>query len=89
MKLKFLHDSKYFNRDTAQEQLLKKGQTYEIPDTDVNAFLAGENPRAEVVAKEKKSVEEDQKAAPEVEAKAAPQATKKAKPRTTKKGRGK
>jgi hypothetical protein len=89
MKLKFLHDSKYFNRDTAQEQLLKKGQTYDIPESDVSAFLAGENPRAEVVKKEKSAPEEEQKPEPEVEAKAVPQVTKKAKPRVTKKGKGK
>ena len=54
MKLKFLHDSMRFNRETAREELIKKGQTVDIPDEDVNAFLAGTNPRAEIVsAKEK------------------------------------
>jgi hypothetical protein len=35
MKLKFLHDSMRFNRETAKEETIKKGQTVDIPDEDV------------------------------------------------------
>jgi hypothetical protein len=88
MKLKFLHDSMRFNRETAKEETIKKGQTVDIPDEDAGAFLSGTNPRAEIVsAKEKAAFEEAQKPAPIVEAKAEPQVTKKAKPKLTKKGK--
>lgn len=90
MKLKFLHDSKYFNRETAQEQGIKKGQVIDIADEDAPAFLAGENPRAEIVsAKEKAAFEEATKPETEVTAKETPKATKKAQPRTTKKAKHK
>lgn len=62
MKLKFLHDSMRFNQETAREEIIKKGQTVEIPDEDAGAFLSGSNPRAEIVsAKEKKEWEEENK----------------------------
>lgn len=90
MKLKFLHDSMRFNPETAREEIIKKGQTVEIPDEDAGAFLSGENPRAEIVsAKEKKEYEEAQK--PEVveETKAEPVAQKKAKATHTRKAKKK
>lgn len=89
MKLKFLHDSKYFNTEKAQEQTIKAGQIVDIPDSDVNAFLAGDNPRAEVVTKEKEEPKVESKTAPVVEAKAAPTTIKKAKPTITKKAKRK
>ena len=82
MKLKFLHDSMRFNRETAREELIKKGQTVDIPDEDVNAFLSGTNPRAEIVsAKEKAALEEEGKALPIVETKEEPQVVTKASPK--------
>jgi hypothetical protein len=88
MKLRFLHDSMYFNQETAQEQHIKKGQTVDIPEIDVNAFISGDNPRAEIVSeKEKATMEKEGKALPVVETKEEPVATKKAKPRTTKKAK--
>jgi hypothetical protein len=86
MKLKFLHDSMRFNRETAKEETIKKGQTVDIPDEDAGAFLSGTNPRAEIVsAKEKASFEEAQKPEPVAEVKPEPKAQKKAQPRVTKK----
>jgi hypothetical protein len=86
MKLKFLHDSMRFNRETAKEETIKKGQTVDIPDEDAGAFLSGTNPRAEIVsAKEKAAFEEAQKPVIEEEVKPEPVVQKKAKPKITKK----
>jgi hypothetical protein len=69
MKLKFLHDSMRFNQETAREEIIKKGQTVEIPDEDAGAFLSGVNPRAEIVStKEKKEWEEENKSILEAQA---------------------
>jgi hypothetical protein len=86
MKLKFLHDSMRFNRETAKEETIKKGQTVDIPDEDAGAFLSGTNPRAEIVsAKEKAAFEEAQKPVIEEDVKPEPVVQKKAKPKITKK----
>jgi hypothetical protein len=88
MKLKFLHDSMMFNRETAKEETIKKGQTVDIPDEDAGAFLSGTNPRAEIVsAKEKAAFEEEQKPVIKEEVKPDPVVQKKAKPKLTKKGK--
>lgn len=84
MKLRFLHESKYFDQKAAQEKRLAKGQEVDIPDEDAGAFLAGDNPRAEVV-KEKAGIEEEKKPKPEVMAKAAPVAEVKPAPKAVSK----
>lgn len=89
MKLKFLHDSMMFDRETAKEVQIKKGQTVEIDDLDAPAFLSGPNPRAEVVSKEKIEPKAEAKKEPVIEAKAKPGVTKKAKPVITKKAKRK
>jgi hypothetical protein len=88
MKLKFLHDSMRFNQETAKEEVIKKGQTVDIPDEDAGAFLSGTNPRAEIVStKEKAAFEEAQKPVIEEEVKPKPLVQKKATPKLTKKGK--